>query len=48
MMAAVPESPHLVTDLKTLCLATMATEWRPLHVHHRRWPSRPAPSRARE
>ena len=27
---AVPEPPHLVTDLKTLCLATMATEWRPL------------------
>ena len=30
MTVAVPEPPHLVTDLKTLCLATMATEWRPL------------------
>ena len=30
MTAAVPEPPHLVTDLRTLCLATMATEWRPL------------------
>ena len=30
MTVAVPEPAHLVTDLKTLCLATMATEWRPL------------------
>ena len=30
MTAAVPEPPHLVTDLKTLCLATMTAEWRPL------------------
>ena len=27
---AVPEPAHLVTDLKTLCLATMTAEWRPL------------------
>ena len=30
MTVAVPEPPHLVTDLKTLCLATMTAEWRPL------------------
>ena len=30
MTAAVPEPPHLVTDLKTLCLPTMTAEWRPL------------------
>ena len=30
MTVAVPEPLHLVTDLKTLCLATMTAEWRPL------------------
>ena len=30
MAAAIAEPPHLETDLKTLCLSTIATQWRPL------------------
>ena len=30
MAAAIAEPPHLETDLKTLCLSTVATQWRPL------------------
>ena len=30
MVTAIAEPPHLETDLKTLCLSTVATQWRPL------------------
>ena len=30
MATAIAEPPHLATDLKTLCLSTVAAEWRPL------------------
>ena len=30
MAGAMVEPPHLLADLKTLCLSTIATEWRPL------------------
>ena len=30
MATAIAEPPHLATDLKTLCLSTVAAQWRPL------------------
>ena len=30
MATAIAEPPHLAADLKTLCLSTIATEWRPV------------------
>ena len=30
MAAPIAEPPHLATDLKTLCLSTIAAEWQPL------------------
>ena len=30
MATPMAEPPHLAADLKTLCLSTMAAQWRPL------------------
>ena len=30
MATTTVEPPYLVADLKTLCLSTLATQWRPL------------------
>ena len=30
MAATIAEPPHLETDMRALCLSTIATQWRPL------------------
>ena len=39
MVTAIAEPPHLETDLKTLCLSTVATQWRPLAEQASRRPT---------
>ena len=42
MAAATIEPPQLAADLKTLCLSTIATQWRPLAEQATRQPQAPA------